>query len=74
MVFQDGVGLKSALITDDSVYNNRMHTADVRPGTTIEVQEAFSLYNTTSPIEVEITEAFTWDDPKEIAYMMFTFT
>ena len=51
-----------------------MHTADVRPGTTIEVQEAFSLYNTTSPIEVEITEAFTWDDPKEIAYMMFTFT
>ncbi len=73
-VFQDGVGLDSALITDDSVYDNRMHTADVRPGTTIEVQEAFSLYNTTSPIEVEITEAFAWDNPQEIAYMMFTLT
>lgn len=58
-VFQDGVGLESALITDDSVYDSSMHMADVRPGTTIEVQEAFSLYNTTSPIEVEITESFT---------------
>lgn len=73
-VFQDGVGLESALITDDSVYDSRMHTADVRPGTTIEVQEAFSLYNTTSPIEVEITEKFAWDNPQEIAYMMFTLT
>lgn len=70
-VFQDGVGLESALITDDSVYDSRMHMADVRPGTTIEVQEAFSLYNTTSPIEVEITQAFAWDDPTEIAYMTF---
>ena len=73
-VFQDGVGLESALITDDSVYDSSMHMADVRPGTTIEVQEAFSLYNTTSPIEVEITEAFAWDNPAEIAYMTFTLT
>ena len=69
-VFQDGVGLESALITDDSVYDSNMRTADVRPGTTIEVQEAFSLYNTTSPIEVEITESFTLGNPLEIAYMM----
>ncbi len=73
-VFQDGVGLESALITDDSVYDSNMRTADVRPGTTIEVQEAFSLYNTTSPIEVEITESFTLGNPLEIAYMMFTLT
>ena len=64
-VFQDGVGLESALITDDSVYDSSMHMADVRPGTTIEVQEAFSLYNTTSPIEVEITESFTLGNPLE---------
>ena len=73
-VFQDGVGLESALITDDSVYDSSMHMADVRPGTTIEVQEAFSLYNTTSPIEVEITESFTLGNPLEIAYMTFTLT
>lgn len=73
-VVQDGVGLESALITDDSVYDSSMHMADVRPGTAIEVQEAFSLYNTTSPIEVEITEAFAWNDPAEIAYTTFTLT
>ena len=72
-VFQDGVGLDSAIIMDDSVYDSSMQTADVRPGTTIEVQEAFELNNATSPIEVEITEAFLWNDPAEIAYMQFTF-
>ena len=49
-----------------------MQTADVRPETTIEVQEAFELKNTASPIDVEITEAFLWEDPTEIAYMQFT--
>ena len=34
-----------------------------------DVQEAFELSNTTSPIEVEITEAFSWDEPTEIAYL-----
>ena len=72
-VFQDGVGLDSAIIMDDSVYDSSMQTTDVRPGTTIEVQEAFELNNATSPIEVEITEAFLWNDPAEIAYMQFTF-
>ena len=71
-VFQDGVGLDSAIIMDDSVYDSSMRTADVRPGTTIEVQEAFELKNTNSPIEVEITEAFLWEDPTEIAYVQFT--
>ncbi len=73
-VFQDGVGLDAALITDDSVYDSRMRTADVRPGTTIEVQEAFSLYNTTSPIEVEITESSLLGNAQETAYRMFALT
>ena len=58
---------------ESSVYDSSMQTTDVRPGTTIEVQEAFELNNATSPIEVEITEAFLWNDPAEIAYMQFTF-
>lgn len=68
-VFQDGVGMDSAFLYDNSAYDGGMYTTDVRPGTTIEVQQAFELSNTTSPIEVEITEAFSWDDPAEIAYM-----
>ena len=73
LYFRIGVGLDSAIIMDDSVYDSSMQTTDVRPGTTIEVQEAFELNNATSPIEVEITEAFLWNDPAEIAYMQFTF-
>ncbi len=68
-VFQNGIGMDGAFVYDDSVFDGGMYTTDVRPGTTIDVQEAFELSNTTSPIEVEITEAFSWDDPAEIAYM-----
>ena len=70
-VFQDGVGMNSAFIYDDPAYDGDMYTTDVRPGTTVDVQEAFELNNTTSPIEVEITEAFAWDAPVEIAYETF---
>lgn len=68
-VFQDGVGMDTAFIYDDPAYDSGMYSTDVRPGTTIDVQEAFELNNTTSPIEVEITEAFSWDTPEEIAYL-----
>lgn len=70
-VFQDGVSLESAIIIEESVYDGSMYMADVRPGTTVQVQEAFSLNNTTSPLEVEIGEAFLFGDPEEIAYMEF---
>ena len=70
-VFQDGVGMNSAFIYDDPAYDGDMYTTDVRPGTTVDVQEAFELNNTTSPIEVEITEAFAWEVPVEIAYETF---
>ena len=70
-VFQDGIGMNSAFIYDDPAYDGDMYTTDVRPGTTVDVQEAFELNNTTSPIEVEITEAFAWETPAEIAYETF---
>lgn len=72
-VFQDGIRLNSTVLMDNSMYDSRMFTADVRPGTTVNVQEAFALNNTTSPVEVEITEAFLWGTPTEIAYMQFSF-
>ena len=68
-VFQDGISMDTAFIYDDPTYDGDMYTTDVRPGTTVDVQEAFELSNTTSPIEVEITEAFSWDEPTEIAYL-----
>ena len=68
-VFQNGVGMDSAFIYDNPAYDGDMYSTDVRPGTTVDVQEAFELSDTTSPIEVEITEAFSWDTPAEIAYL-----
>lgn len=68
-VFQDGIAMDRAIIYDDPAYDGGMYATDVRPGTTVDVQEAFELSNTASPIEVEITEAFSWETPEEIAYL-----
>ena len=70
-VFQNGVGMQSAFIYDDSVYDSSAYMTDVRPGTTIDVQEAFSLQDTTSPIEVEVSEWLSSDEAQNIAYMEF---
>ena len=70
-VFQNGVGMESAYISDESIYDSSLYWTEVRPGTTIDVQEAFVLSDTTSPIEVEVAESFVWDTPAEIAYMEF---
>ena len=70
-VFQNGVGMESAFIWDESVYDSSAYTTDVRPGTTIDVQEAFALQDTASPIEVEISEWLSFDEPQNIAYMEF---
>ena len=63
--------MQSAFIYDDSVYDSSAYMTDVRPGTTIDVQEAFSLQDTTSPIEVEVSEWLSSDEAQNIAYMEF---
>lgn len=73
-VFQDGVGLDGVYIIGSEDYDPDTTTVEVRPGTTIDVQEAFTLNNITSPIEVEISEAYIWDTPSEVAYMEFDIT
>ena len=70
-VFQNGIGMESAYVSDESIYNQDLYWTEVRPGTTIDVQEAFALSDTISPIEVEISEAFAWETPAEIAYETF---
>lgn len=71
--FQDGIGLQSAFILNNDIYDGSMSMTDVRPGTTITVQAAFKLNNTTSPVEVEITEAFKWGKTTKIAFKRFLF-
>lgn len=70
-VFQDGIGLEGIYIIGSEDYDPDTTMTEVRPGTTIDVQEAFTLNNATSPIEVEISEAYAWGTPSEVAYMEF---
>ena len=70
-VFQDGISLETAYMIEDESYDDRSaYMAEVRPDTTIEIQEAFVL-RSESIVEVEIGEWFTLDDNPPIAYMEF---
>lgn len=60
--FQDGVGLDTAIIMDSSVYDSGAGMKDVRPGTTIDVQCAFSLTSETSTVEFEISELISFSN------------
>lgn len=68
--FQDGAELETAIITDDS-YDSDSFMTEVRPGTTIDIQAAFVLPNTTSIVEVEVGEWITFESDSPIAYMEF---
>ncbi len=64
-VYQNGVGLNSAYVLDDSAnYNADNQTKDIKKGTSIEVEVAYELNDTTSDIEVEVEELFSFDDKK----------
>ena len=64
--FQDGVELDSAIIFDSSLYNAEMSSKDVRPGTTIDVQCAFTLTSEASTVEFELSEAFSWTNNDKV--------
>lgn len=59
--FQDGVQLDSAWVDSDE-YDGGADMKEVRPGTTIDVQDAFELTSETSTVEFEISEFFGSDD------------
>ncbi len=67
--FQDGVELETAIITGNDAYDSDAFMKDVRPGTTLDIQSAFLLSNTTSPIEIEVGEWITFDENPPIAYL-----
>lgn len=61
--FQDGVQLERAYLFNNPDYESNSDK-DVRPGTTIDIQSAFTLTSETSPVEFELTEAFSFSDEK----------
>lgn len=58
--FQDGIQLETAFMLDDS-YQGDNSSKDIKPGVTISCESAYELPNTTSPVEFEVSELFSFD-------------
>lgn len=58
--YQDGIGLETAILDDET----DLVDVDIKPGVTKEVKKAYLLRNTTSNIEIEITEFFSFNNNK----------
>lgn len=65
-VYQDGVELSSAIITGNDDYDAEASMKSVQKGATLEVQKAYKLSNTTSPVSVECSELISTDNEKVV--------
>ena len=69
--YQDGVELETAIITGDDNYSSEDLMKEIKPGATLTVQKAFALDNTTSPVEAEAEELFSWEDDAPVLTRTF---
>lgn len=64
-VYQDGVGLNKAYFLADSAnYSSDNQDKEIKKGSSIEVEVAYELNDTTTDIEVEVAELFSMSDKK----------
>ena len=64
-VFQDGIGLNKSYFVDSSEnYSSDNQTKELKKGATLEVEVAYELNNTTSSIDVEVSELISFNDKK----------
>ena len=62
-VYQDGIGLNESIFLDDSAeYSADNQTKAIKEGTFLEVEVAYELNDTTTDIDVEVTEWVSFDD------------
>lgn len=63
VVYQNGVGLNECLFVDKSAnYSADNQTKEIKKGATLDVEVAYELNDTTTDIEVEVKELFSFDD------------
>lgn len=60
--YQDGIELDSVIFLSDDTYDLLASTKNIRPGATIDVQNAYYLDSETSTVEFELSEWFSYDD------------
>lgn len=62
-VFQNGVSLEAAyVLADDANYSSDNQTKEIKTGVSLEVEVAYKLNDTTSDLEVEVSELISLDD------------
>ena len=70
--YQDGEELRYAHINDEAVYDVDSSYKEVRPGTTVRIQAAFSLNDLATPVEFELTKQVSFlDEPDAYVYRDF---
>ena len=59
--YQNGIGLETAILDEDTDW---LVDVDIKPGITKEVKKAYVLSDTSSVVEIEVTELFSFSDDK----------
>jgi hypothetical protein len=70
-VFQNGIECESGISVEGADSGSLMK--EIRPGTTFEVKQGYVLNDTASPVEVEVTEWFTFASDPPVVTKTFTF-
>lgn len=61
--YQNGVGLNKAYILDDSAnYSADNQTKEIKKGATLDVEVAYELNDTTTDVEIEVKELFSFSE------------
>jgi hypothetical protein len=60
-VYQDGIGLETAILEDDT---DLFVDVDIKPGITKEVKKAYDLRDTSTSLEIEVSELISFSDDK----------
>lgn len=62
-VYQDGIGLNECYFADDSAnFSSDNQTKDIKPGSSLDVEVAYELNDSTTDIEVEVKELISFSD------------
>lgn len=59
--YQDGIGLESTILASDET---SLVDVDIKPGVTKEVKKAYVLNDTSTEVEIEVSELFSFTDEK----------
>ena len=64
IAYQDGIQLETAIVIDDDQYDSGASLLEIKTGATLTVECAYVLRNTTSPVEIEVTELLSFSNEK----------